>query len=81
MKSATLRVAAAIAGSAQELASSDAGGLAGRHLGDFDLDPQLDLGQHAVEAGVAGAVLEMGGRGLQPAAASPASGRRRAARS
>ena len=35
-------------------------GLLGRHLGDFDLDPELDLGQDAVESGVAGAVLEMG---------------------
>ena len=39
--------------------------LRGRHLGDFDLDPQLDLGQDAVEGGVARAVLEMGGHRLE----------------
>ena len=33
-------------------------GLADAGLGDFDLDPQLDLAQHGIEAGIAGVSLE-----------------------
>jgi len=30
-------------------------------LGQFDFDPQLDFGQHRVEAGIAGGGFEVGG--------------------
>ena len=43
------------------------GGLGRSHLGEFHLDPQFDFAEHAVEAYVARAVLEMDGRGLEPA--------------
>jgi len=36
-------------------------------FGQFDLDPQLDLGQHGVQAGVAGGGFEVGGGIPQPA--------------
>src|ERR1700704_685520 len=35
--------------------------LARGHLGDLDLDPQLDLPQHGIQLRVAGTQLEMGG--------------------
>src|SRR5580704_6858356 len=35
-------------------------------FGELDRDPQLDLGQHGIELFVAGAVLEIGGKGFQP---------------
>src|SRR5262245_61107610 len=41
--------------------------LTGAHLGDLDLDPELDLRQHAVEARIARPVLEAGGGVFQPA--------------
>src|SRR5258705_10847075 len=40
-------------------------GLGGRHLGNLDLDPKLDLGQDPVEAGIPRAVLEMSGHRLE----------------
>ncbi len=57
------------AGRAAEGGSADSGRAVRRYgvasLGDFDLDPQLDLGQHAVQGGVPRAVLEMGGHRLE----------------
>jgi hypothetical protein len=35
-------------------------------FGEFDRDPQVDLGQHGIELFVAGTVLEIGGEGFQP---------------
>jgi hypothetical protein len=35
-------------------------------FGEFDRDPQVDLGQHGIELFVAGAVLEIGRHGFQP---------------
>ena len=35
--------------------------LARRHLGDLDLDPQLDLAKQGIEAGIARAILEQAG--------------------
>ena len=35
-------------------------------LGQFDFDPQLDLGQHGIEAGIAGGGLQIGGGIAQP---------------
>src|SRR5262249_19008080 len=41
-------------------------GSAGRGLGEFDLDPQVDLGQYLVDARITRKVLEVGGGGLEP---------------
>src|SRR5258707_10973725 len=35
-------------------------------LGQFDFDAQLDLGQHRIEAGIAGGRLQVGGGIAQP---------------
>src|SRR5262245_35406682 len=65
---AVLRTAVRSQNSRPEDQTSDRerGSAPGADLGDFDLDPELDLGQHRVEAGVAGAVPEPGRGRLQP---------------
>ena len=63
-KSNVLRAGFGIRGSNRTGVPSKRSHQAGRldlrrlHLGELDLDPELDFGQHAVEQRVAGAVLE-----------------------